>query len=142
MDSKRIGRMIKIISTYMEQDCNKDLLNLNLTRTQMGTLIYIFKMCEEGSEVNQIDIEREFNLKNPTVTGILNRLQDKDFIKRVPSEKDKRFKKIILTENAKKIVSNGKNKIDELESNLLIDLTDVEREQLQRILIKIIDKIK
>lgn len=142
MEQKKIGRMIKNISVYIEQNCNKDLLDLNLTRAQIGVLIYIYAKCEEGIEVNQIDIEKEFNLKNPTVTGILNRLQDKDFIKRVPSEKDKRFKKIIITENTEKIVINGKNKIEELEKNLLSSLTDNERDELQRILSKIIDKIK
>ena len=48
--------------------------------------------------VNQKDIEKALSLKNPTVTGILKRLDEKGFILAVPSNQDKRCKNIYPTE--------------------------------------------
>ena len=50
-------------------------------------------------------MERHLNLRNPTVTGLLKRLDEKGFILCVPSSKDRRRKKIYLTEKAYDIQS-------------------------------------
>ena len=135
MSEIEIGRMIKIISNYMDKDCNNDLSEINMTRSQMGTLIYLKKCKERNIEVNQVDIEKEFELKNPTVTGLLNRLEDKGYINRVSSNKDKRYKKIELTASGVEIVDNGKAKAEKLVSNL----STSEKNELKKLLIKIIE---
>jgi len=137
-----IGRMLKVVSNYMDMNSNNNLAEINMTRSQMGALVYVFVNTRKGNEVNQVDIEREFNLKNPTVTGILNRLEEKEYIKRVPSSKDKRYKKIELTDSGRKIVECGKVKADEMEDKLLSVLEDSEKEELKRLLNKVIESIK
>lgn len=137
-----IGRMLKVVSNYMDMNSNNNLAEINMTRSQMGALVYVFVNTRKGKEVNQVDIEREFNLKNPTVTGILNRLEEKEYIKRVPSSKDKRYKKIELTDSGRKIVECGKVKSDEMEDKLLSVLEDSEKEELKRLLNKVIESIK
>lgn len=137
-----IGRMLKVVSNYMDMNSNNNLAEINMTRSQMGALVYVFVNTRKGKEVNQVDIEREFNLKNPTVTGILNRLEEKEYIKRVPSSKDKRYKKIELTDSGRKIVECGKVKADEMEDKLLSVLEDSEKEELKRLLNKVIESIK
>ena len=42
------------------------------------------------------DIEEEFNLSHPTVSGILSRLEKKDFIEFRPDPQDKRCKRIYM----------------------------------------------
>ena len=137
-----IGRMLKVVSNYMDMNSNNNLAEINMTRSQMGALVYVFVNTRKGNEVNQVDIEREYNLKNPTVTGILNRLEEKEYIKRVPSSKDKRYKKIELTDSGRKIVECGKVKADEMEDKLLSVLEDSEKEELKRLLNKVIESIK
>ncbi len=139
MSEIEIGRMIKIISNYMDKDCNNDLSEINMTRSQMGTLIYLKKCKERNIEVNQVDIEKEFELKNPTVTGLLNRLEDKGYINRVSSNKDKRYKKIELTASGVEIVDNGKAKAEKLEEKLVSNLSTSEKNELKKLLIKIIE---
>lgn len=139
MDKMGIGRMIKIISNYMDKSCNNDLSQINMTRSQMGTLIYLHKCKNKNIEVNQVDIEKEFKLKNPTVTGILNRLEDKGYIMRVSSNKDKRYKKIELTSSGVEIVENGKSKAEKLEDELVSNLSQSEKEKLRELLIKMVE---
>lgn len=103
-----LGLMIKTIDTVFETETNKELSELKLTRSQLVILMYIESQTEKEIEVNQIDIEKQFSLKNPTVTGILNRLEEKSYIKRMPSTKNARCKKIIVTDTAIKILEQGK----------------------------------
>lgn len=100
MDSKNqpMGFMIKQINNVYEKDLTERLKKLGITSSQCAVLDYLFHTDKE--EVNQIDIEKSLNLKNPTVTGLLKRLDEKGFVFCVPSNTDKRRKKIYLTEKA------------------------------------------
>ena len=141
MERVEIGRMLKIVSNYMDKDVNNCLADINITRSQMGILMYTQISECKGIEVNQVHIEKEFNLKNPTVTGILNRLEEKGYIKRVKSEKDKRYKKLALTDSGIEILNKGKSKAEENEQKLLKTLTNDEIKELKKILTKIVNNI-
>lgn len=141
MEQLKIGKILKIVSNYMEKDMNNCLSDYNITRSQMGILIYIQVAECKNIEANQVDIEKEFNLKNPTVTGLINRLEEKGYIKRVRSDKDKRYNKLELTETGREILNKGKRKAQENEEKLLKILTDDEIKELKRILTKIVNNI-
>ena len=93
-----IGFVVKQINTVFEKDLNIRLKRLGITSSQCAVLDYLFHTNKE--EVNQRDVEKNLNLKNPTVTGILKRLDEKGFILCVPNATDKRKKNIYLTEKA------------------------------------------
>ena len=141
MEQLKIGKILKIVSNYMEKDMNNCLSDYNITRSQMGILIYIQVAECKNIEANQVDIEKEFNLKNPTVTGLINRLEEKGYIKRVRSDKDKRYNKLELTESGREILNKGKRKAEENEEKLLKILTEDEMRELKRILTKIVNNI-
>ena len=141
MEQFKIGKILKIVSNYMDKDMNNCLSDYNITRSQMGILIYIQVAECKNIEANQVDIEKEFNLKNPTVTGLINILEEKGYIKRVRSDKDKRYNKLELTESGREILNKGKRKAQENEEKLLKILTDDEIKELKRILTKIVNNI-
>ena len=89
-----IGFMIKQINNVYEKDLNERLKNIGITSSQCAVLDYLFHTSRE--EISQRDVEKALNLKNPTVTGILKRLDEKGYILCVPSTKDKRRKNIYL----------------------------------------------
>ena len=66
----------------------------NLTSIQADVLSYILINSKKG-EINQLDIQAVFKLTNPTVSGIIDRLEEKEFIKRTKSEKDARYRKLV-----------------------------------------------
>lgn len=141
MEQFKIGKILKIVNNYMDKDINNCLSDYNITRSQMGILIYIQVAECKNIEANQVDIEKEFNLKNPTVTGLINRLEEKGYIKRVRSDKDKRYNKLELTESGREILNKGKRKAEENEEKLLKILTEDEMRELKRILTKIVNNI-
>ena len=93
-----IGFTIKQINNVFEKDLNEKLKTIGITASQCAVLDYLFHTNKE--EVSQRDVERHLSLKNPTVTGLLKRLDEKGFILCVPNTADKRKKNIYLTEKA------------------------------------------
>ena len=69
-----IGFMFKQINNVYEKDFNNRLKTLGITASQCAVLDYLFHTREE--EVNQRDIEKALSLQNPTVTGLLKRLDE------------------------------------------------------------------
>lgn len=98
-----IIREFKKVQINIEKNMNKLLSTYDLTSSQAPILGYIYKAEEDKKEIQQKDIEEFFYLKNPTVTGILDRLEKKGFIKRKISKTDKRIKIVTLTDKSKKI---------------------------------------
>ncbi len=108
-----LGFKIKQINNIYEKEFNNLLKKLGLTSSQCAVLDYLFN--SSADEVNQRDVEKALSLKNPTVTGILKRMEENGFVFMAPSVRDKRCKNIYLTEKAyavqKKMVADRK-KID------------------------------
>ena len=82
-----VGFMFKQINNIYEKEFNNLLRGIGITSSQCAVLDYLLGSSKEF--VNQKDIEKALSLKNPTVTGILKRLDEKGFILAVPSNQDK-----------------------------------------------------
>lgn len=96
--SQPVGFTIKQINNVFEKDLNEKLKTIGITASQCAVLDYLFRSSKE--EISQRDVERHLSLKNPTVTGLLKRLDEKGFVLCVPNASDKRRKNIYLTEKA------------------------------------------
>ncbi|MBM6750278.1 MarR family transcriptional regulator [Mediterraneibacter glycyrrhizinilyticus] len=136
-----IGFMIKQINNVYEKDLNERLKTIGITASQCAVLDYLFHTSKE--EVSQRDVERSLNLKNPTVTGLLKRLDEKGYILCVPNASDKRKKNIYLTEKAYDIQRRMENDRRKLDKELTRGMTKREiaalRKNLEKLLYNIAD---
>lgn len=136
-----IGFMIKQINNVYEKDLNERLRTIGITASQCAVLDYLFHTSRE--EVSQRDVERALNLKNPTVTGLLKRLDEKGYILCVPNASDKRKKNIYLTEKAYDIQRRMENDRRKLDRELTRGMTKREvaalRKNLEKLLYNIAD---
>ncbi len=135
----QIGFIVKQINNIYEKELNERLKNLGITSSQCAVLDYLFHTNKE--EVNQRDVERSLSLKNPTVTGILKRMEEKGFILCVPNTIDKRKKNIYLTEKAYDIQRKMDADRRKLDKRLTIGLSKKEVESLSRVLEKVLYNI-
>ena len=139
--SRPIGFLIKQINNVFEKELNERLKHTVITSSQCAVLDYLFHTSKE--EVNQRDVEKNLNLKNPTVTGILKRLDEKGYILCVPNAKDKRKKNIYLTEKAYDIqrrMEADRRKLDrELTRGMTKREVDALRRNLEKLLYNIAD---
>lgn len=140
MQKKRtIGFMFKQINNVYEKEFNNRLRTLGITASQCAVLDYLFD-CEK-EEVTQRDIEKGLNLRNPTVTGLLKRLDEKGYILSVPSNTDMRCKNIYLTEKAYDIQRRMENQRRKLDKMLTIGMNKKEIEALEKMLNKVLYNI-
>ncbi len=93
-----IGTLVKCITNEYEKQYNHLLGKSGLTASQATVLKYLYETKKEY--VNQKDIEDYLKLPNPTVTGLLKRLDEKGYVLVVPNMQDKRKKNVYLTEQA------------------------------------------
>ena len=139
MDSTyRIGVTIKKISTHIATEINKILRDYDLTKSQADVLRYV---ASQEKEVSQRDIEDFFGISNPTVSGIVKRLEYKGLIVRENSFTDARIKYIKKTAKADALLIRIRHAVDDKEKALKAGLTEVEEKQLydllQRLLVNL-----
>ena len=131
-----IGRLLKVTNQIFETYINNSLKEINLTSSQIGILVFLCYKRKNNIDVNQIDIQKKFKLSNPTVSGILDRLEEKRFIKRINNG---RSNKIIITDDGMNLLDSGYDKVKMIENNIISGLSLEEREELKRLLSKIIE---
>lgn len=138
MKKERVAILIKIANLEFDKISNRILNPYDLTHTQFKILMRLYG--EPPLTVRQIDIERHFSMTNPTVTGILQNLEKKNLIERVPNPQDSRSKVIGLTQKAVEMKEELLRVADTLEAELLKNLDEGEKEQLIILLKKMLRK--
>lgn len=103
-----------IVRNFFSKVINEDKVHNIPTPTQMRILHYILESKKD--EVYQNELEKAFNLRRATISGVLQTMEKNNLIIRVASEKDTRTKKIILSESAKEIFDNNMKKLLNIES--------------------------
>ena len=134
-----IGFIVKQINNVYEKELNERLRKIGITSSQCAVLDYLFRTSKE--EVSQRDVEKNLNLKNPTVTGILKRLDEKGYILCVPNANDRRKKNIYLTEKADDIQRRMDADRRKLDRELTRGMTKREENALRRNLEKLLYNI-
>lgn len=133
---KRFGFLIKQISLAHKEYVNDFLKQFDLTTAQFSVLIEVFKAEDLGFQLSQKDIEERLQISNPTVTGILNRLEAKELIERVSCSKDKRIRHIYSTSKARAMDVQLKKSFDRFDRRLVEGFSPEEEEQLFEFLVR------
>ncbi len=134
-----LGNLIKHLNKMFEQQINENMISVNVTRSQMEVLVYTYIKNKNGIEVNQVDLEKDLNLKNPTVTGLISRLEKKGYMKREKSSKGPNYKSVLITDEGIRIIEEGKRITDNVEKEMFSVLDKDEKKELTRLLQKVID---
>lgn len=136
MSTTKIPILIKKASLVFDKLSNQLLMPYDLTNSQFKILMVLMH-APEGS-VRQIDIENKFAMTNPTVTGLVQKLEAKDLIKRIPHPEDKRSKVLVLTDRAIAMKEELLALADDLERQMTQNLNHDECEQLAALLLKML----
>ena len=123
-----VGRLIHILSHTMKRHNPAEVMeNDDLTTMQKHVLKFIL-LETMHRDLYQKDIEEEFQIRKPAVTGILKLMEKNGYIYRESAKQDARLKQIIPTEKAEKIRPAILKSIEEGEAKMLrgIPKEDVE----------------
>lgn len=121
------GFYLKRIHLEIDQRMNEKLKDLNLTKSQLDILLYLLRHQDEN--ISQRDIEKKFSISNPTVTGILNRLEAKGYIERHISKEDARSKLVRITPSVLLLDGELRANLDMIESLIVKGLSDRQKDE-------------
>lgn len=127
----------KIVRTMLKE--NSDINIPPLTSTQIQILKYMIE--HQNENIYQKDLENVLNLRRATVSGVLQTMEKNNLIKREIYENDVRVKKIILNEKTKNIFLKNKQKIDEIEKNIIKNISKKDLDKFTQIIDKLITNL-
>ena len=106
------GLKIAIINRAFRKRLDEKAQALGLTAVQLRVLGSISRMEAAGEdEIHQNDLERLERVTHPAMTKLLQRLESKGFIRCVPSDKDRRYKKSPVRSSLPKSISLSLNRM-------------------------------
>ena len=134
-----VGPRIKRISNALDRKRTQDMDSMALTSSQAFVLGYLTRHRDQS--VSPGDLGRHFDLSQPTVTGILQRLEAKGFIRYAAHETDRRKKQIRVTDKALEIQQQVHQRFLETEALITQGMSPTELETLLALLDRVIANI-
>ena len=97
---------------------------------------------QTGTPPCQHDIEERFNIKHPTATGLLERMEERGFVRFRQDGDDRRRKRILLTEKGAQAAESTRQKLDALDTRLVQGFTPGELATLNALLDRVLANIE
>lgn len=121
---------------------DEELEQVGLTAAQVQVLLYLLHNSGKGREITAREIERRFHVSNPTVSGILKRLERKGFIVRVPGSIDKRNKQIRIRGDVETFCRCIEERVQQEKEKVFYGFTPEELERLLQLITKLLHNLK
>ena len=140
-EKPHMGRQIHILSHQLKRRkmlCERD--DSELTIMQRSVLNYILLSTLVG-DVYQKDIEKEFDIRRSTATGILQLMEKNGLVRRESVPQDARLKRIVPTEKAIAIRENVIENICETEDILAMNIDPKDYEICLRVMKKMSENL-
>lgn len=126
-----IGKQIQMLSRKIKRKMDETFLNYGITGGQAFILKFIYDKSKKD-KIYARDIENEFDMRRPTVTGILQLMEQNKLIQRKAEGKDARLKEIVITKRGLDIVNNVDLNVEQVEKELVNGIT---KEEIQTFLV-------
>ena len=130
--SQNLGPRLRYLNNRITQYMDQQFLALDLTSTQSFILHHL--SLHENEAMFPKDIENRFHLTHPTVSGVLQRLEAKNFIVIEPDRADRRCKRIRLTDRARRCDEAVRHAFETLERLMCSGMSEEEQQTLLRLL--------
>ncbi|MCR5254584.1 MAG: MarR family transcriptional regulator [Acetatifactor sp.] len=138
-DSSYMGFQLKSVNNVIRRaiEYRFDRENMRDICGLQGPCIGYIIDNSKSSDVFQKDVEKAFNIRRSSATVMLQGLENKGYIKRVPVEYDARLKKIVATDKAYESHEKVVALIDSFHKDMEKGITPAEKAEFTRILSKI-----
>ena len=110
------------------QEVSKRLEYYDVTPVQYGVLYCLWK----GDTTTPKEIASELKLENSTISGILDRMEKKDLLKRQVSTEDRRYIEVVLTEKGASLEKPVLDTIDQANLDILASIPEEEQQILKK----------
>lgn len=128
---KHYGHLARVLHWCVDQAMTGELEKMDLTAAQGRLMGYL---AHRSTPPCSRDIEEEFQLTHPTVSGLLSRLEQKGFIEFRTDPEDRRCKRIYILPKGRQCHDLMHNTIVDMEQRIVRDFTPEEQEQFAAML--------
>jgi len=125
--------------------CQKLVINLQKSYSESGIevtpiqgMLLFFLQKNDGSSLTQIS--QGLMLENPTVTGLIDRLEKLGYVKRSDHPEDRRVYLVHITEKGKKVATKALPIIKKLNEEIKKGYSKEEIESFKKVLVGIFNK--
>lgn len=117
------------------QEMKKELKDYDLTPIQYGVL----KCIWEKELNNPKEIANQLGIENSTISGILERMEAKELIKREIDPNDRRYIQVFLTEKARKLEMPVNETVKKVNETVLKNFNEKEIQEFKGFLRKMME---
>ncbi len=142
MGEMPFGLKLAVINRAFRKKLDEKASAMGLTAVQLRVLGSVSRLEAAGeTEIHQNDLERIEHVTHPAMTKLLQRLESKGFIRCVPSDLDRRYKKITCTERSAGIHNMILKQDEEVLSELCRNFTREQQEALHQLADMLLENI-
>ncbi|WP_417725655.1 MarR family winged helix-turn-helix transcriptional regulator [Salipiger sp.] len=120
----RLGYLIHDVSRLRRVCFDRELSPLGITRSQWWVLAFISR----NDGLQQTQLANELDVGKVALGSLIDRLESAGFVERRPDDKDRRVKRVFLTEKASGLIEAIGKISDEFNGRIL---TGISREDLE-----------
>ncbi|MFI0350214.1 MarR family winged helix-turn-helix transcriptional regulator [Actinomadura sp. 9N407] len=140
--SKTPGRLRRRASRLLSQLTVRSdrLINDGLARADARKWHYaVLASLQEHGPGSQATLSRRTGIYRSDMVGVLNELAERDFVERTPDPDDRRRNIITISARGRRHLHRLDKVLDDLHDELLAPLSPAERDQLVRLLTRLLD---
>ncbi len=123
------GHYLRILHGCTDQFLSAAVTQMDLTPVQSRVMGFLAHRAHRKEPPCAKDVEEEFQLSHPTVSGILSRLEKKAFVEFRPDPADRRCKRIYVLEKGWEHIGQIRRIINENEDRIVDGFTEEEKQQ-------------
>ena len=138
-DDFRFGREVQGVANGFRRLGDENLQKEGITVSQLRVIAYISR--HNDCPVYQKELEDQFGIRRSSVTGILQNMEKSGLLVRSGSKEDARVKIVSLTEKGVELDEKLKSYIQSLESEMMKDFTEAEKELLRNFLLRMLENL-
>ena len=137
MDVEELGLLLNETARAWRTKLDQRLKPLGLSQGKWTTLMHL---ARGGEKLTQKEIAARIGIEEPTLAGLLNRLQHDGWIKRKTAVYDRRCKTVHLQHRSKALLADMFDTARELRYELIKNIPDRDLETCMRVLARIREK--
>lgn len=121
---------------------DRGMREVGLTHSQVMVIAYLYKNRDCGRELTSHELEQVFHVSNPTMSGILKRLEKKGKIKRIPGKTDKRSKQLLLETSTDSFFRQLENQVKTTRMALFQGISEEQLCETEEVLKKLLHNME
>lgn len=135
-----IGMLLKQINDTLATEANNELRSNGMTISQIRFIGYMYESGQERTAMKEL--EKQFQVSQPTVAGIVSRMEKKGLVTILQNPDDARAKDVALTDLGRNVYEAGGKHKEKMEKSLVSGLNGKEIADLKRMLKIILASLK